>query len=392
MAPRPYFPNLDGLRTVACLAVFLIHSFINLPSPEVQSTAAYRYGLNAFSVGHVGVNFFFVLSGFLITYLLLDEEKNWGRYNIPAFYRRRIVRIWPLYYACVAFGFLVMPVLKAKMGQEWNELANPWWYVTFLANVAVFFDGSEAAAFNLNVLWSVAIEEQFYLFWPLLLLLFRRARPVLFILLIVFSLAFRYLYRFDGDRLYQHTFSVLSDLVMGGGAAWLAFYRPNFRAWVSNWSRLAIVAGYVVGISLILAQEHVLVGPVLLTGRRVVLGLFFVFVILEQNYATESFYKMSHNRFLTYWGTFTYGFYCLHPIGLQIALIGVRRFWPGPEDLSFVLIYSTIALLVSAAMAWVSYRFFETPFLRLKGRSRTATPIPSAAEPILAPASVASEK
>lgn len=391
MTPRPYFPNLDGLRTVACLAVFLIHSFINLPSPEVQSSSAYRYGLNALSTAHVGVNFFFVLSGFLITYLLLDEEHNWGRYDITAFYRRRIVRIWPLYYACVAFGFLVLPWLKSKAGQEWQEEANPWYFVTFLANMALVND-VDGKAFNLTVLWSVAIEEQFYLFWPLLLLLFRKVRPVLFLLLIVFSLAFRYFNRLDSDALYQHTFSVLSDLVMGGGAAWLAFHRASFREWISTWSRLAIVVGYMVGIMLILAQEHVLVGPVLLTGRRVVLGLFFVFVILEQNYATESFYKMSRNRFLTYWGTFTYGFYCLHPIGLQIALIAVRRFWPGPEDLTFVLIYSTIALLVSAVMAWGSYRYFETPFLRLKGRSRTATPIPSAAEPILAPASVAGEK
>ena len=101
---------------------------------------------------------------------------------------------------------------------------------------------------------------------------------------------------------------------------------------------------------------------------------------------------MSRNRLLTYWGTFTYGFYCLHPIGLQVALIGMRRFWPGSEDLSFVSVYSTLALLISAAMAWVSYRFFETPFLRLKGRSRTATPIPSAAEPILAPASLGGKK
>ncbi|MBC6991303.1 acyltransferase family protein [Hymenobacter sp. BT491] len=385
MSTRTYFPNLDGLRTIACLAVFCCHSFFAVTREGVLESWVYRYGLNVFKNGNLGVNFFFVLSGFLITYLLLEEERQNGRYAIGAFYRRRIFRIWPLYYACVFFGFVVMRWAKTHSGQPWHEPADPMLFVTFLANFDAIFNNTEASAVNLNVLWSVAIEEQFYLVWPLLLLIFRRNRLAVFLLLIAASMAFRYVHAHEFLILYQHTFSVMSDLVMGGATAWLCFNYEGFRNWVQNWSRKSVAIGYGIGLVLIVIPQEWTITPFVVV-QRVLLAFFFVFVILEQSYTTRSLWKISNNRFLSYWGTYTYGFYCLHFICIQAVLLVVRHYWTGPVNVSFVLLYSGLSLPVSGAVAWLSYRLFEQPFLRLKGRSSTA---PAASTPATAPVTLA---
>ncbi|HET9503954.1 MAG TPA: acyltransferase family protein [Hymenobacter sp.] len=110
-APRVFFPNLDGLRFLAFFAVFLFHSLYT-PDAGIAASSLYQVPYQLTRVGDLGVNFFFVLSGFLITYLLLSEKQLMGRVAIGAFYMRRILRIWPLYFVVVFIGFVV----KARFG------------------------------------------------------------------------------------------------------------------------------------------------------------------------------------------------------------------------------------------------------------------------------------
>src|SRR5690606_19427107 len=111
-----------------------------------------------FGNGNLGVNFFFVLSGFLITYLLLIEMQLRGRINIGSFYIRRALRIWPLFYFCVAFGFIAFPFFKSMLGEIPNESANVVSYLFFLNNFDFIKNPPDSSV--LSVLWSVAIEEQ----------------------------------------------------------------------------------------------------------------------------------------------------------------------------------------------------------------------------------------
>ena len=106
-----YFPNLDGLRFFAFLAVFLAHSFYS-ESEEITELAVYKVFRSVGHLGMFGVNFFFVLSGFLITYLLIIEKKEYKNVNIPAFYVRRVLRIWPLYYLVILIGFMAVPTFQ----------------------------------------------------------------------------------------------------------------------------------------------------------------------------------------------------------------------------------------------------------------------------------------
>lgn len=156
-----YFPNLDGLRFYAFLAVFFAHSFwtefdyiSNNQLFSLLKIVAYK--------GVLGVNFFFVLSGFLITYLLLEEKAATGKIDILAFYMRRVLRIWPLYYFVIFVGFVLIPYVQSRLGQPTPESANLFQYLFFIGNF-----GDKPTSAVLGILWSIAVEEQFYLVWPI---------------------------------------------------------------------------------------------------------------------------------------------------------------------------------------------------------------------------------
>lgn len=165
--PKIFFPNLDGLRFFSFFLVFLSHVFF-VDYEDISNLPWYRaMKFVFFSQGHLGVSFFFVLSGFLISYLLMVEKNHTGKIHVWSFYIRRALRIWPLYYFCVFFGFVIFPLLKIKFGQIPNETANPILCSLFLNNFNTIINGPPDASV-LSVLWSVAIEEQFYLVWPVL--------------------------------------------------------------------------------------------------------------------------------------------------------------------------------------------------------------------------------
>ncbi|WP_426060761.1 acyltransferase family protein [Hymenobacter sp. B1770] len=365
--PRIFFPNLDGLRFLAFFAVFLFHSFYS-PDASVKASLVYQVPYSITRDGYLGVNFFFVLSGFLITYLLLIEKQLTGRVAIGAFYMRRILRIWPLYFAVVLFGFIIYPWLKMHFGQSAiQEPAQPLYYLLFLANFNEIYYGCETP--SLAVLWSVAVEEQFYLVWPLLVAAVPMRRAGwLFIGVILLSMVFRAFNLGSNLVLGLHTLSVIGDMAMGGLTAWLCFRDDRLIKMVKGWSRRGIVTGYIAGVLFILARNLLVEIPPYLIFDRLLLSVFFAFILLEQNYAEHSVVKMSQFRFLSYWGTYTYGLYCLHYLALLFAIQIMHRSGLNSTPLGVVVGDNVVALLLALAVSWVSYNFYEKPFLKLKNR------------------------
>ena len=364
---RVFFPNLDGLRFLAFLSVFLFHSFYT-PDPRIAASALYQIPHRLTRSGDLGVNFFFVLSGFLITYLLLSEKQLTGRIAIGAFYMRRILRIWPLYFVMVFIGFVVFPWVKAHLGQvPLHETAQPWYFFTFLVNFNNLYHGCQTP--TLTLLWSVSVEEQFYLVWPLLV----AAVPVcrlgwLFGGVLGMSIAFRLLHVHDAAVLNQHTLSLIGDMALGGLAAWLSFRDDRLVNHVRSWSRWTIALGYVLGLALIVFRDSLYQVPGYVVFDRLLLACFFAFVLLEQNYARHSIIKMSQLKFLSYWGTYTYGLYCLHFLALLAAFQLLHRLGLNRTPIGVVLGDNVVGLLLAMAISWLSFTFYEKPFLKLKNR------------------------
>lgn len=364
---RVSFPNLDGLRFFCFLAVFLYHSF-HTSSETLRQTDAWRFARRLVANGNLGVNCFFVLSGFLITYLLLEEKGRTGTVHVGHFYVRRILRIWPLYYACVLFGFVVFPWLKRSANLVPTDTANVPAYLFFLSNFDLLQNGLPDAS-SLGVLWSIAVEEQFYLSWPLLLALTaERQLGLLFAVITALSLAFRGHHLANTQVLDLHTLAVISDMGIGGLAAYLAKTSGRFVAWTERLSGASIVTVYAGLGAILLFRDALFSTHPLRLLERVMSGSVFALIILEQNYARRSLFKFSSSPMLTRLGQYTYGMYCLHMIAilsvLQItSLLGLdRRLW------QILLLQPVLSLLLTIVGSYVSYAYFEAPFLRLKRR------------------------
>ena len=373
---RVYFPHLDGLRFWAFFAVFLSHSFVS-HDPTIQASPVHQFMGKWNTAGTLGVNFFFVLSGFLITYLLLVEYQRCGHIDVRAFWLRRALRIWPLYFACVAVNYLLRPGIEAS-----DRLPPLGYYLAFVPNFLAFKETTLPAGEHYNygtlgVLWSVGVEEQFYVVWPLLLaavlggLILRR--PVrqpqwLFAGVCAFSLGFSLYFHNNNGVLYVHTAAVIISMAVGSWASWHCFYSPRFLQWLAFLSHSFIVSVYLTLFVAVLIYVQWLQNGWVAAVERPILAALFAFVILEQCYATNSFYKCGNRRWLSTLGRYTYGLYCLQ----FFAIIAVEKLMlhvGNPASLwQLFLLQTPLALAVNIVIAALSFHLLEQPFLRLKRR------------------------
>lgn len=380
---KVFFPNLDGLRFICFLMVFFFHSYKTVFDPLRTTTD--KTGQQVYSIirflfqhGELGVNFFFVLSGFLITFLLIAEQDFTGRIHLGNFYIRRILRIWPLFYLCVFIGFVVWPLLKHAAGGINEETSTTWTYLLFANNFDYIRQQSISAtlfpdALILIVLWSVAVEEQFYLVWPLLFKLIRRRfYPVLFSSILILSLIFRLIHNTDSlnDHAIRqfHTLAVIGDMALGGLFAWLCSGDTAFLRFIKSlkWWQTAFV--YTGALIVYFFRTELFSDTGLYSIERLVIGLFFIFIILIQNFAEKPLFKLSSFKTISKWGVYTYGLYCLHFLVISLMNNAAPRLGISLNSWPLGLLVTAAALGASMVAAYISYHLFEKHFLRLKDR------------------------
>lgn len=375
---KVYFPNLDALRSFAFLLVYLRHGFGDLITPrDLGHPLLNLLKAGLFDAGDVGVSFFFVLSGFLITYLILKEIQLTGQIDVAAFYTRRCLRIWPLYYLVVGVALALLRFLPWARAGGYGEFPPAGYYLFFLANFAAL--GDYFIPTFLGVTWSIAIEEQFYLLWPqLFACLPRRAFKLIFPTVILLSVGFRVVHRNEPMVLGVHSFSVMSDLAMGGLIGYLALNSIRFLRWCENLKTSHIVLGYAVGFTAVLCRNYVYypttsealmrVESLLIIFRRLMLSGFFAFIILEQNWARRSPLKFSRLSLVSAMGKYTYGLYLLHPMGLLLAAALLNQCGATLRELQITVACGVLGFPLSVVLSMVSYHAYEMPFLKLKKR------------------------
>jgi len=364
-----YFENLDTLRFFCFLSVFFFHSFFSEYN-YILDDDVYIKTKGFFKNGMLGVNFFFVLSGFLITFLLLKEKEQTGKISVKKFYIRRVLRIWPLFFFCVFFGFFLFPFFKQYFGESSHETANLWAYLLFLNNFDIINNGFPDSS-SLTVLWSVAIEEQFYLIWPLLMY-FTPTKYYKFVLplIVFFSLVFRIStdlsnYTESNDF---HTLSCINDMAIGGIGALLILSSDSFKNTIIQMPRHFIALLYIILIILFLYKDWLFDFTVFKPFERLLTASVFLLIILEQTYSAKSLFKAGKIKIFSDLGKISYGLYCLHMIGILVT-IKISDFLGYNQYLWVVIIGETfMSLFISILIAKISYKYLETPFLKMKGK------------------------
>lgn len=365
--PKIFFENLDGLRFFCFLSVFLFHSFFT-EFQYIRNDILYSF-ITEFLLknGNLGVNFFFVISGFLITFLLIKEKEQNGQINLKNFWIRRMLRIWPLFYFCIFFGFIVFPFIKTIFGQTPNETANWIYYITFTNNFDFISKGLPDASI-LGVLWSVAIEEQFYFVWPIILYFFPKKKYwIAFTIIIIGSLIFRVFYINNAAMLENHTLSCMGDLSIGAMGAWFINEKIKFKTFIENLKKYQIVILYLLFIIIFLFRKEILMTDSFIRiFERTFISIVIMFIILEQCYAKNSIFKMKNCKIISKLGIISYGLYCLHFIGILITINITKMLGINTSLWQIVFIEMPLSLIFTILIAKISYRFYEKPFLKFK--------------------------
>jgi peptidoglycan/LPS O-acetylase OafA/YrhL len=333
-------PQLDAVRGLAILLV-VMHN-ISLKYPLF-------YSQQLFSNGWMGVDLFFVLSGFLITGILVDTKRSQG--YLKNFYVRRCLRIWPLYYSLIFFMFVIVRFLSASEFRTVMQQSSPWWaFPLFLQNFLIPI--STNAAGPLGVTWSLAIEEQFYVIWPLVVRFCssKQLRRVA-VAEICISPVLRYYLSLHHVYLYTNVFCRLDGLMAGALLA-LLVRSDNFvpsKFLTRAWTLFFIAAPLAVVTEAVHARWIVF-------SFTAIASVSFVYLALFCDH--KWFRAVMTNQFLIYTGTVSYGLYLLHKIPFGV----VQTLHLDQHPLLALL----IILVMSYALAVLSWNLLEKPFLNLK--------------------------
>jgi peptidoglycan/LPS O-acetylase OafA/YrhL len=352
MNSKLYFKNLDSIRFFAAFLVFISHTY--------AYPLLLHWHLNL--IGRLGVLIFFVLSGFLITYLLLKEHEENGCISLKKFYIRRVLRIWPLYFFSILLTLIIYHTVLRQLHVSYGNFVQ---YITFLSNFDLIslmkHDIYMLVPMSLRVTWSVSVEEQFYLFWPLLFVFFpRKLWSIPIIIVLVLSTSFRFINRTDSLLLDYHTCGVLTALAIGGAYAFLIKRNIRFRSFFESTNTSTHLISFI--ITFFLFRN-------LSTGwlQEIFIEVAFGFIITAQAITKkQSILNLSNIKFARNFGKYTYAIYMLHPIALAVVNDLLLRLKLS-DTAHFVMILDIVlGFGITILMAMLSYHFCETPFLKLK--------------------------
>jgi peptidoglycan/LPS O-acetylase OafA/YrhL len=343
-----HIPGLDGVRGLAALMIMIFHF---VPNYDWANHPMMYLVRKMAIIGQCGVPLFFVLSGFLITRILLYSKFQPDYFKL--FYIKRVLRIFPLYYLFLIINFFLLPFLLRHQPPGWDMT---WYYYFYLQNIPMTFNFKAA---NLPHLWSLAVEEHFYMIWPVIIYYFSD-KQILRITtgILVFALLCRILLLHLGIGTYYFTFTTFDSLAIG---AYLAF-NERYK-WLNRKNLVRI--GLLTLIPLVLAFPfetglgnnfvQCIKNPIICLFCMAIIGL----VSLNEN-TVNYFFK---NAFLRFTGKISYGLYIFHPLvyGLVNQYLHLNYFF-----LNFM-----VCFLCAYLTASLSYYYFELKFLKMKNRVST---------------------
>ena len=343
-----YFKELDGIRAIAALMIMFCHFFQILNN----KTAGFLFVNKLANLGGTGVSLFFVLSGFLITRLLLKSkfDKNY----FLNFYARRALRIFPLYYLFLTIYYFIYPYF---FNEKITSFKDQIFYWTYMQNFAMTFHWG-GGWFGPVHFWSLAVEEHFYFIWPLVVLFTKinRLRNVIYIILGI-AIVSRAIFLFNDIEVFYFTFTRFDELALGGLLAVL-----EYRNLLSKIQPILFLKLFLLTIiptiilwTLYSGLENKWVQ--LIKFNLMSLSYFFVIgyvMVLKEN---NKFKEILKSQILMYSGKISYGLYVFHPL----CFLTYNRFFNFGLVIDMILSFAFTYII-----AYISFNYFESYFLGLK--------------------------
>lgn len=358
--PQPYYPALDGLRGLAILLVVFYHNF---------------GFINYFFFGWLGVDLFFVLSGYLITDILMRaRERKQGLFH---FYIRRILRIFPLYYLTLLLFLVILPGFTIFQPPLQYYTNNQAWLWAYLQNW-LFIIKPSGDIHILHHLWSLAVEEQFYILWPLTIFIIRKPKYLLafIIILLITVLVLRclvWINKYEDLAYFNlYTFSRIDGICIGCMVALLQKINSHFLT--SYRSLLVFIFAGLNFLFYFINSYYQFSFPYLALIGYTTLAMLFGLLVYEsvknENKVINSIFNW---RLLKFFGKISYGFYIFHwPVYVLLspfALKWIQQLMPASPFTSAHQIFSAVICTGAALLlSIISYQFFEIHFLKLKNR------------------------
>lgn len=365
------FPGLNSLRFLAAFLVVMHHS----------ETIKSKHGIvnfdwfGLFKNGGNAVTFFFVLSGFLITYLLLKEHRKTATVSIKNFYLKRMLKIWPLYFLLVFIGTVALPVAFGFVHVDYEmpyTLEQTWyWFVFFLPGMVTFLYGSHF----LEPLWSIGVEEVFYLLWAPLFKISKHHILVLLVSVIVVKMILNIVAHFYiSNELFHYLLSIFKfdAMAMGGLGAYFVFSKGN--TFVKSVVFKIPVQLFVFGLLITFLTFHINIQnkvwhtvfstPVL---SSLLIDVLFLYLILCVSVIDHSIIKL-RNKALSFLGEISYGIYMYHLLAIFITIHFLKPFLQQTNALTAHLVFYAMVTALTFIIASLSKYLFEDYFLRLKSK------------------------
>ena len=367
---RKYFDGLDVVRAFAAFLVIFHHIELTIVQ-EFGHVGEFGIFQNAvvYIVGKRGVHIFFMLSGFLITYLLIQEKLKRGRISIEKFYLRRILRIWPLYFLTVFIGFFLLPFLLEQFeflnalhyypdlirGVDAGSNSSILYFLFFIPILALKYFPPVAGAAHL---WSIGVEEQFYLFWPLIFFI-KKIRYQLLLILGIALLPFlpHVLVRIPGGTQWADWIKYFPFfwMAMGGlGAFVFHYYQKPLSEIFNRFPRISwLITAVILTVGLIFKTNDYLFG---------VIG-----VLLILRFSIGHQWLPFQFPVLSFLGKISFGLYIYHPAVMFILISAFQYNFPNWQEVTYLKLCAYLSIVsFTIGIAWVSYKFFEKPFIELK--------------------------
>jgi len=373
------------LRAVAILQVFLWHSAVEsfnaLSALEQESSPVIESYVKFLGFGVMGVNLFFIISGFLITGLILDirDKKN----GLRKFYIRRALRIFPLYYAALAVIFIILWFYDSESFHIKDRIFS---YMFYLQNIDFLWYESDVTPFKysgwqlLNHLWSLAVEEQFYIFWPIIVLWLTKTwrfkqNILLMLALIIFSVCLRYYIAvlYSWEYAYILLLSRMDALIMGGMVSYIIYKRPKAflaikEANIDCFKLLSLALIFLVAYSIYTGAFALFITKYTITFMNIFYLSLLIRVLGGDNDKNKGCYRrLFCSGFMMETARVSYGIYIIHVPVLYLLSRGMIAF--GITDFYFVYpMLTCVGGMISFSLAYLSYHFYEKRFLLLKDK------------------------